>query len=532
IASVLALIVGLVLLGLKAKKREKAGKKVVIASVVFMTLGIVTCVGASFLPWVNFTAVSSRELFSRNGYVFSFITTGYRTFRTKPSDYDQDKVGTIVAAVDNAGRNSGDVNIGDMNIIVIQVESLIDPLELECVEYERDPMPFLRSLRENYSYGKVTVPIFGGQTVKSEFEFLTGYSINNLPYGYNPYMIHLDDIAVDSFPRYLRTLGFETIGMHDYQGEFFSRNLVYKNLGFDRFVSYEFMAGAQKKELVIWSDDSILLEQMKMALNSSESGKHFIFAVTVQTHGAYPSLDKSEYPMEIRGLEDDPTIEGKLEYYVGQLEQVDNHIRNIVEYFEQRGEPTAIVIYSDHMPTFALDLPGITAENRFEVNFFSWNNMGLKKGENLQMNLYRLSTYLCDEIGLNGSFMNRFHRLYYGYDNYSEYFEKIQYYKLFEEPETVTYTNDNFELGLTDLRITEITYDAELDEYTIRGEGMTDDAYLCVNGRIYGLVYVDPHTVKYTQPKRKLSEEDTITLRIIGEKYGEVLKESDVYEWG
>ena len=61
---------------------------------------------------------------------------------------------------------------------------------------------------------------------------------------------------------------------------------------------------------------------------------------------------------------------------------------------------------------------------------------------------------------------------------------------------------------------------------------MTDDAYLCVNGRIYGLVYVDPHTVKYTQPKRKLSEEDTITLRIIGEKYGEVLKESDVYEWG
>ena len=158
--------------------------------------------------------------------------------------------------------------------------------------------------------------------------------------------------------------------------------------------------------------------------------------------------------------------------------------------------------------------------------------MGLKKDEDLHMNLYRLSTYLCDEIGLTGSFMNRFHRLYYGYDNYTEYFEKIQYYKLFEEPETVTYSNENFTLGLTDLRITEITYDAELNEYTIRGEGMTDDAYLCVNGRIYDLVYVDPHTVKYTQPKRKLSEEDTITLRIIGEKYGEVLKESDVYEWG
>ena len=61
---------------------------------------------------------------------------------------------------------------------------------------------------------------------------------------------------------------------------------------------------------------------------------------------------------------------------------------------------------------------------------------------------------------------------------------------------------------------------------------MTDDAYLCVNGRVYDLVYIDPHTMKYTDPKRALKSSDTVTLRIIGEKYGGVLKESEVYEWG
>ena len=80
--------------------------------------------------------------------------------------------------------------------------------------------------------------------------------------------------------------------------------------------------------------------------------------------------------------------------------------------------------------------------------------------------------------------------------------------------------------------MTGIEYDEETNEYTIHGEGLTDDTYLCVNGRVYDLTYIDPNTAKYTSPKRKLSEEDTLTLRIIGEKYGGVLKESDVYEWG
>ncbi len=532
IVAAAGLIAGLIVLGFRAKKREKATKPLIIASCSFLAVGIITCVAASFIPWISFSAVSSRELFNRNGYVFSFITSGYRTFNTKPRDYNSDELAPMIEKIEASGTDKTDALPEKMNIVAIQIESFIDPLELEGVELERDPIPFLRSLSKDYSCGKVTVPIFGGQTVKSEFEFLTGLSISNLPYGYNPYMIRLADTAIDSFPRYLKQLGFDTFGMHDYQGEFFSRNMVYENLGFDRFVPYEFMAGVQKKELVIWSDDSILLEQMKIALDGSSSDRHFIFAVTVQTHGAYPSLKKTEYPMGIRGLEADPATEGKLAYYIGQLEQVDTHLKNIVDYFEKRGEPAMIVMYSDHMPTFALDLPGVTAENRFDVNFYSWNNMGIAKEADRKIKLYQMSTFVCDSIGLKGSFMNRFHRIYSESEKYAEDFEKVQYYKLFEEPLEKGFVNENYTLGLTELKITGIAYDAALNEYTITGEGMTDDAYLCVNGRVYDLVYIDPHTMKYTDPKRALKSSDTVTLRIIGEKYGGVLKESEVYEWG
>ena len=530
--AIAGLIAGLIVLGLKMKKRERAGRGVVAWSLGFMAVGIIAGVLASFLPWINFSERSPRELFNRNGYVFSFVTTGYRVLKLKPDNYKFEELEPVLENVRNAGKDSKDAEKGKMNIIVLQIESFIDPTELEGMEYERDPIPFLHSLKENYTHGKVVVPIFGGQTVKSEFEFLTGFSINNLPFGYNPYMIHVDDTAVDSLPRYLKSLGFDTFGMHDYQGEFFSRNSVYKNLGFDYFVPYEFMSGVQKKEQVIWADDSILLEQMKIALDNSDKDKHFVFAVTVQTHGAYPSLKKTEYPMEIKGLELKSKTEGQLAYYISQLEQVDTHLRNLVDYFEQRGEPTVIVMYSDHMPTFARELPGITDENRFNVNFYTWNNMGLPNEEYRSLYLYQLSTLLCDSLGLDGSFMNRFHRLYKDDENYVQYFEKTQYYKLFEETQEVEYTNPGFTYGLVEPKITDIIYDEELNEYTVKGQGMTDDTYLCVNGRIYNMIYVDSGTMKYTSPKRLLTPEDTVTLRIIGEKYGAVLRESEVYEWG
>ena len=53
----------------------------------------------------------------------------------------------------------------------------------------------------DYSSGYVEVPVFGGLTVKSEFEFLTGLSIENLPLGYNPYVQYLYENPVDSIAR-------------------------------------------------------------------------------------------------------------------------------------------------------------------------------------------------------------------------------------------------------------------------------------------------------------------------------------------
>ena len=526
---IVAVIAGIVILFRKEKKRPW-NRKAFIIGLCFTLIGVTCGVLSTLLPWIDFSGVSPKEVFNRNGYVYSFITTGYRSANSRPDAYMAPEAAAIIKEINTAYPASADEDTDLKNIVIIQMESFLDPYRIEGAVFERDPIPYLRSLSENYSSGTVNVPTFGGQTVKSEFELLSGMSLENLPYGYSPYVVYLDDNCIDSFPRYLRSIGFTAYGLHDYQGEFFSRNTVYQNLGFSSFTSYEFMSGVERKDGSIWANDRIILEQMKLALDTSSTDKNFFFAVTVQTHGKYPVIDRSEFPMEITGI-DSSTLLGQLEYYVSQLEQLDRDIQEICEYFEERGEPTMILMYSDHLPTFARGIPGVPFEDRFQVNFYTWNNIGLKPEHGLNMELYTLTTFLCDSVGLDGSEMNRFHRMYRDRENYKEALEMVQYYKMFEEDEEKDFSNPDYRMGVVPLKFTDLIRDEETGYYTVKGTCITEDTYLCVNGRVYDLDYIDPNTAILDDFSRRLGPDDVLTLRIIGTKYGGVLAESDAYDW-
>ena len=206
-------------------------------------------------------------------------------------------------------------------------------------------------------------------------------------------------------------------------------------------------------------------------------------------------------------------------------------MRSICEYFEERGEPTLIVMYSDHLPTFARDIPGIPLENRFIVDFYTWNNMGLprERVNNLQMNL--LSTYICSMLGLEGSEINTFHRLCADDENYAEEFSNLQYYKLFEEYKEADFSNEGYTMGFEEFRLDSIVKDPETGDYLITGNGLTENVQVFVNGKGgYAVEFIDSHTLRY-HAKKELKPGDKIVIRIIGEKFGGVLKESEEYEW-
>lgn len=78
-----------------------------------------------------------------------------------------------------------------------------------------------------------------------------------------------------------------------------------------------------------WCKDQILTEEIEKALDSS-IGQDFIYTISVQGHGKYPSFS----------------------YYCEQIGEMDLFISQLITMLNQRKEPAVLVLYGDHLPGF------------------------------------------------------------------------------------------------------------------------------------------------------------------------------------
>lgn len=533
----LIVVAGLVWLIRKEKPKVVKGTGLVIAGILAV-LTLVSFIFSSILPYSAFSDDFAIENYYTQGFAASFARTTAGSIQRKPDNFSEENYAEIAANVEKNYVPKADTQV--KNIIVIQMESFSDPLAFSELnpelKLEKDPIPFLRSLGEKYSTGMVDVPVYAGQTVKSEFEFLTGIDLVNLPDGLNPYVTVINDDEIDSLPRHLSSIGFTTTGIHNYQGEFFSRHLVYDNIGFDRFVPVECMKNVRRRGSDLWASDDVLAGQIKRALDENSSRK-FIFVSTVQLHGNYPVIKSDEFPMHIEGLEKGSDIEGQFQYYVGQLMEFDAAMKSIVEMLEERGEPTVLLMYADHLPGIANELCDLPNEDTFRTRYYSWDNIGLARTEE-DLPLYRLSTMLLGRAGVDGSFINRFHEVYgaIGGAQYEDASEIVDY-KLLYTPDKLFDSERDMVFGFEKPEILSIE---ELESensplgnvYKVKAAGLTEDTVVTVNGKMYNLNLENDYEAVFETGWTAIKQGDVITLRIVGERLGTVFAESRefVYE--
>ena len=534
---VAGLVVLLIFLAKKEKKTHVRGDRVVFAAIMG-TVALLGFLGASLQPYAQFDEQFAIDNYYKQGFASSFTRTLVGAIPTKPDNYTEDAFGKVAAVVE--AEYEPRVPSGVKNVIVIQMESYCDPYDISernpSITYEYDPVPFLRSLENTYSSGKVNVPVYGGQTVKSEFEFLTGIDLNALPHGYNPYVTILNNNKMDSLARYFNSIGFATTAIHNYQGEFFSRHLVYENLGFNTFVPMETMDNVKRRGSDIWAGDDVLTDVIRQALDENE-GPNFIYTVTVQLHGGYPTIPKDKYPMVITGLENEHEKEGKFQYYVSQLLEFDGIIKNIVEMLEKRDEPTVLLLYSDHLPQITNELCRITNEDTFATSYYTWNNIDLqKKDTDTELNL--LATDLLESIGLDGGFANRFNSVMRT-RNESEYREAMDIvgYEMVFKPGELYEDGKEYKIGLTKPEILSVESDEETSSvfsnaYRLRAAGLTDDTVITVNGKVYNISRDGTYEAHFETGLMKIEPGDVLTLRIVGERLGTVFSESRQFVFG
>jgi len=253
------------------------------------------------------------------------------------------------------------------DIVVVQSESFFDPAIVKGME-DQDFAPNLHRLARHASTGRLHVPTYGGGTIRTEFEVLTGLSLRYFPTLQFPYLqMHAN--VVPGMVRTLRSHGYETIAVHGNDASFWNRNTAFRSLGFDRFVSQADFPKDSRRDGEYMADSAMTDEIMNQLKDSGPP--RFVFAISMEAHGPYdkPShVDEKE--RDAIKVPDELAADVKLQMrnYIYHMRHADEELGRLAELLKQRERPTLLLFYGDHLPalTAAYDKLGfVNGESMF-----------------------------------------------------------------------------------------------------------------------------------------------------------------------
>jgi phosphoglycerol transferase MdoB-like AlkP superfamily enzyme len=234
------------------------------------------------------------------------------------------------------------------DIVVIQSESFFDPSNMRGYE-DSNFAPNLRRLAAHGISGKLHVPTFGGGTIRTEFEVLTGLSLRYFENLQFPYL-QMGHKAVPSLVHVLDAHGYETTALHGNDPSFWNRTTAFKSLGFNRFVSQSSFPTNAAMDGKYMADSAMTDEIMTQLKDSGPP--QFIFAISIEAHGPYDvepanraERDAIPVPDGITGID-----KQELQTYLYHLQHADAELGRLVTWLAQRQRPSLVLFYGDHLP--------------------------------------------------------------------------------------------------------------------------------------------------------------------------------------
>lgn len=401
------------------KRRLMSGAGTTAAVIGFMALfygGIVPEKNLEISMW------DMDETYRENGYVLCTAVSLKYVFNKPPAGYSQAQLHRIYDDVLNSSNTAQEHKLCPVNIICIMNESLSELKAAGDFTTNIEYFPFLDSLEKNTVKGSLCVPVFGSMTSNTEFEFLTGDSIEVLPTGSNAYQLYVKP-GTFSLVSTLKSQGYRSLAMHPYPGNGWNRDHAYYNMGFDEFVygdeKGEYYEDSERLRNYVSDkgDYEKIIEEIEN--KDSPDEKLFIFNVTMQNHGGYDMLyDNFRQEVWLTG-----ELEGKYpraDQYLSLMRESDKAFQYLIEYFENCEEPTMIVMFGDHQPgledEFFDDIAGMPSADIllaerlmwFETPFVIWTNYEQPSEKMGRLGAVYLSSYMLKLANLELTPYNRF----------------------------------------------------------------------------------------------------------------------------
>lgn len=450
-----------------------------------------------------------HDAYKEYGFAYCLTNSIINRGIKKPKDYSKNTIDEIKESLINKSsviyKGEGlNQDIEKPNIIMVQLESFFDVNLLKNYTFSKNPTPNFTKLKEEFTSGYLKVPVYGAGTVNTEFEIITGMSSRFFGTGEYPYRTILATTTAESICYNLSNLGYHNYVIHNNTATFYKRNEVFKNLGFDNFVSMEYMNGIEENPIG-WAKDRVLTSEVMKALNADDS-RDFIYTITVQDHGIYPDTTNGEEkikvnvkPDSVEKIPDSKSNErfvNQLTYYVNQIYETDMFIEELIRELTEFREPTVVVFYGDHLPPLSFQNEDLKSD-RYETEYVMWSNFPMEK-ERHDLTAYQLNAYVLARLDIEEGILTKFHQVNINEADYHDKLKMLQYDMLYGKKHIYggknPYEKKDLKMGIYDQTIKNIE---EKDEVIlIVGENFTPSSRVCINDQIEKTIFVNENTLQ------------------------------------
>ena len=465
-------------------------KVAVAAASLVLVIGTVSLAMGTGVLAIHFGNIG--QAFRSYGFPYCFSVSLFHTGISKPKTYDVETMTQIERELSGEQAYTS-IRGQKPNVIMLQLESFFDPLQYRNYEFQNDPVPFFRYLKDKYPSGYLSVPSVGAGTANTEFECITAMNLDFFGPGEYPYKTVLQKTSCESVAFDLKELGYGAHAIHNNEGTFYDRHKVFSQLGFDTFTPIEYMYNVERNPTG-WCKDKILIGEIEKNLNSTD-GPDFIYTISVQGHGAYPDF----------------------EYYCSQVSEMDQFIQNLVFALNRRKEPTVLIMYGDHLPGFSWEAADMKNNSLFQTQYVVWNNLGLPIVHRT-VEAYQLASYVLEMLDIHEGTMVRYHQG--DKQQYLDDMKLLEYDILYGKHDiyegSSPFQATNLHMGIDPIEVTKVVY--EEPDLLIFGENFNEYSKVFLGDKQLETTYVWPELILVRDVARDTyrKEKDTLSVKQVG----------------
>ncbi|WP_197498784.1 LTA synthase family protein [Halodesulfovibrio spirochaetisodalis] len=267
------------------------------------------------------------------------------------------------------------------NIVLVLLESTIDPSRLTDIKVEPYPTPFLEELKKKSLYGRLSVP---GGTANAEYEVLTSLPLKSLPTTRVPFMEI--NRHTYSLPSFLSEMGYQSFAYHMGTQKFYNRNVVFKEMGIEKYYTRE---NYPDKTICVkrFYHDSTMFSSIFSKLKKSMN-PIFAHALTLIPHHPYDEKH-AKFAFNVNSKNSDAENK-RLANYFSRLRYTQNDLAAFIKQVNTLPRRTLVLMYSDHLPPLSS-----MRKEKGSLFYLLYDSKGqLPTGKNSDLATYELATML------------------------------------------------------------------------------------------------------------------------------------------